>query len=49
MWNNREEMDNIKKGWLNTGQEKRYYANEGAGIVLFVIVVMAVYFLSKIF
>ena len=49
MWSREEEWDNIQKGWLNSGQEKRYYANQGAGILLFIIIVFGVYFFSKFF
>ena len=49
MWSREEEWDNIQKGWLNSGQEKRYYANQGAGMLLFIIIVFGVYFFSKFF
>jgi hypothetical protein len=49
MWNQKEEWDNIQKGWLNSGQEQRYYANSGAGIIGAVILVLVVYVISKFF
>lgn len=31
MWNQKEEWENNQKGWLNNGQEQRYYASQGPG------------------
>lgn len=49
MWDQNEEWENIQKGWLNSGQEERYYDTQAVGIFATVALVLVVYIISAIF